>query len=93
MYAIQGLWSAAQAKLPIAFIIVNNRRYEALVNFGRHFGLQKVEGTRLDDIDFCQIAQGQGIPAVRVESADALDAALATAFAANETRLVEVMVN
>jgi benzoylformate decarboxylase len=92
MYAIQGLWSAAQAKLPIAFIIVNNRRYEALVNFGRHFGLQKVEGTRLDDIDFCQIAQGQGIPAVRVESADALDAALATAFAANETRLVEVMV-
>jgi benzoylformate decarboxylase len=93
MYTIQGLWSAAQAKLPITFIIVNNRRYEALVSFGRHFGLQKVEGTRLDDLDFCKLAEGQGIPAVRVASAEALDAALAQAFAANDPRLVEVMVD
>jgi benzoylformate decarboxylase len=28
MYAIQGLWTAAQLKLPITFIIVNNRRFE-----------------------------------------------------------------
>jgi len=40
MYAIQGLWSAAQLGLPISFVIVNNRRYEALLNFGRVFGLR-----------------------------------------------------
>jgi len=93
MYAIQGLWGAAQHRLPITFVIVNNRRYEALVSFGRHFGLQKVEGTRLDDLDFCKLAEGQGIPAVRVEHAGTLDAALREAFNADGPRLVEVMVD
>lgn len=93
MYAIQGLWSAAKLGVSITFVIVNNRRYEALLSFGRHFGLDKVEGTRLDDIDFCALARGQGIPALRVETADALDDALRNAFAATGPRLVEVLVD
>src|SRR5262249_56565876 len=36
LYSIQGLWSAAQLRLPVTFIIVNNRRYEALKQFARH---------------------------------------------------------
>jgi benzoylformate decarboxylase len=93
MYAIQGLWSAAQMKLPLCFIIVNNRRYEALHVFGRHFGLQSLQGTDLNGLDFVALAKGQGVDAVRVETAEALDAALAQAFAADAPMLVEVLVD
>ena len=93
MYAIQGLWSAAQLGLPISFVIVNNRRYEALVNFGRHFGLQQTLGTALNDIDFCDLARGQGLSAARVDTVEALDGALAASFAAPGPTLVEVLVD
>lgn len=93
MYSIQGLWTAAQLNLPISFVIVNNRRYEALVGFGRHFGLQKTVGTRLDDLDFRKLAEGQGVPAVRVDSITQLDEALSHSFAASGPTLVEVMVD
>jgi benzoylformate decarboxylase len=93
MYAIQGLWTAARLKLPMTFIILNNSRYEALHVFGRHFGLQKVEGTDLAGIDFVSIAQGQGVDAVRVETADLLDAALMGAFESGLPILVEVVID
>lgn len=93
MYAIQGLWSAAQLGLPISFIIVKNGRYEALMNFGRIFGLQETVGTALPDIDFCAMARGQGVAATSVDSAVALDVALAKSFAATKPTLIEVMVD
>jgi benzoylformate decarboxylase len=92
MYAIQGLWTAAQLNLPITFIIVNNRRYEALVQFGQHFGLARTVGTSLADIDFCGLATSQGCKALRVDRADALDDALSAALAATEPTLLEVVV-
>jgi benzoylformate decarboxylase len=92
MYAIQALWTAAQLKLPITFIIVNNRRYEALLQFGRHFGLARTVGTSLGDIDFCGLALSLGCKAVRVERAEALDAALRSALDAAEPTLVEAVV-
>jgi benzoylformate decarboxylase len=92
MYAIQGLWTAAQLKLPITFIIINNRRYEALLQFGRHFGLARTVGTSLADIDFCGLARSQGCKAVRVERAEALDEALRVALAASAPTLVEAVV-
>ena len=92
MYAIQGLWTAAQLKLPITFIIVNNRRYEALLQFGRHFGLTRTVGTTLADIDFCGLATSQGCRALRVDRVGALDGVLRVALAALEPTLVEVVV-
>jgi len=93
MYAIQGLWSAAQLGLPISFVIVKNGRYEALAQFGRHFGLQQMVGTQLPALDFCAMAQGQGLAAERVGHADQLDAALTRSFAADRPTLVEVVVD
>ena len=94
MYAIQGLWTAARLGLGATFVIIKNRRYEALVNFGRYFGLQRTVGTNLPDIDFRALAQGQGVKAIAVDRCEALDDALRTAFAnVAEPTLVEVAVD
>jgi benzoylformate decarboxylase len=92
MYAIQGLWSAAQLRLPISFLILNNQRYEALIGFGRRFGLNRTIGTDLAGLDFVALASGQGVAATRVDSAAALDAALARSLASPEPNLVEIIV-
>jgi benzoylformate decarboxylase len=94
MYAIQGLWSAAQLALGITFLIIKNQRYEALLEFGRHFGLQRAIGTELPNLDFCALARGQGVEAIFVDRSDALDDALRSAFTTTrEPTLVEVAVD
>jgi benzoylformate decarboxylase len=94
MYAIQGLWTAVQLGLGVTFVIIKNRRYEALVNFGRYFGLQQTVGTSLPDIDFCALAQGQGVRATAVDRCETLDDTLRTAFAKiTAPTLVEVAVD
>jgi benzoylformate decarboxylase len=80
MYGIQGLWSAAQNRLPIIFIILNNRRYAALEEFKDHFQMDRVVGTQLPDIDFVTIAKGQGVPGQRVDHAKDLAPALREAL-------------
>lgn len=93
MYAIQALWSAAQLDVDLAIIIINNARYEALINFGRAFGLQETVGTRLPALDFVSIANGQGVHGERVDSIEALDAALSRLFTTRGPRLLEVIVD
>jgi benzoylformate decarboxylase len=80
MYAIQGLWSAAQNRLPIIFVILNNRRYAALEEFKDHFQMDRVVGTQLPEIDFVTISKGQGVPGQRVEHAKDLAPALREAL-------------
>ncbi len=95
MYSIQALWSAAQQKLPITFIIVKNRRYAALQDFAPVFGFaagDPVQGTDLPDIDFVALAQGQGCAGMRVAHAADLRAALGEALASPGPILLEVEV-
>ena len=92
MYSIQALWTAAQLKLPITFVIVNNGRYEALHHFAQRFGLKEPVGTELGGIDFVGIAKAQGCDGLRVQKAADLAGALRTAMAATRPTLVEVMV-
>jgi benzoylformate decarboxylase len=92
MYAIQGLWSAAELAVPVAFVIINNHGYRALDEFAAHFGLTTAVGTRLTHLDFCELARAQGVEAVRVSRCAELDAALRMAFAATHPVLVEVCV-
>jgi benzoylformate decarboxylase len=91
LYSIQGLWSAAQLGLAVTFVIIKNGRYEALHEFGRHFDLQYLPGTQLPALDFCGLAQAQGVQAVRVDKTSKLDAALTAAFRSDKPMLVEVV--
>ena len=95
MYAIQALWSAAQLKLPITFIILKNRRYAALREFAAVFGYapeDPVAGTELPDLDFVALAAGHGMKGVRVEDSASLRAALTQALQATVPMLLEVEV-
>ncbi|MGA8708624.1 MAG: benzoylformate decarboxylase [Steroidobacteraceae bacterium] len=92
MYAIQGLWTAAQLRMPITFVIVNNGAYRALEEFGRHFDIQTLPGTALPQLDFRALASGHGLRSSRVDHPDELDAALRAAFAADGPFLLEVCV-
>jgi benzoylformate decarboxylase len=92
MYSIQGLWTAAQLRLPVAFIIINNASYRALEVFGRHFGIGALPGVHLPELDFCGLAHSQGVQGIRVERCEDLDAALARIFRADAPMLLEVRV-
>jgi benzoylformate decarboxylase len=92
MYSIQGLWSAAELRQPIAFIIVNNGSYRALEEFGRHFDIRALPGVHLPHLDFCALAAAQGVKGIRVERCEDLDAALRQIFEASMPMLLEVRV-
>jgi benzoylformate decarboxylase len=92
MYAIQGLWTAGQLRLPMTFVIIRNGRYQALEDFGPQFGLSQTVGTKLPALDFVALATGHGIDARRVDRSDALHGVLQRALAAEKPTLVEVVV-
>jgi benzoylformate decarboxylase len=93
MYSIQALWSASQLDLAMVFIVVNNRRYEALHQFASHFNLPKLQGTRLPALDFRGLALAQGVAAVRVTRAQELGGVLVDAFTFTRPMLIEVVVD
>ncbi len=95
MYGIQALWTAAHLKLPITYVIVNNRGYRiikdrlvALRQSDRFIGMD----LRKPSIDFAGVAQGFGLDAVRVTDPALLPATLQQAIASGRPNLVEVIV-
>ena len=96
MYAIQALWTAAQLKLPITIVIVNNRQYAALHHFAPVFGFAPgahLPGTDLPDLDFVALAAGHGVQGLRVTEGGLLAEALERAIASAEPVLVDVCVD
>lgn len=91
MYAIQALWSAAQLRLPITFIVVNNSSYLALKRFGVRMNVSPV-GVDLPGLDFVALARGHGCSAVRVTDAAEIEPALKSAFAHEAPMLVDIAV-
>ena len=95
MYGIQALWSAAHLKLPITYVIANNRSYrilkERLVSMrstDRFTGMD----IRDPEIDYAGLARSFGIPARRVTDPEDIVPALREALASGGPRLIEVMV-
>ena len=92
MYSIQALWSAADLKLPMTIIIVNNGGYAALSEFLSHFNLKEPIGTEVRGIDFVGLARSLGCAGVRVEKPGELAATLRDAFQSPGPILVDVVV-
>jgi len=93
MYSIQALWTAAQRKLPLTIVVINNAGYGAMRSFSQVMQVRNVPGLDLPGIDFVQIAQGMGCDAARVTSSSELAGALTRGLAHDGVSLVEVMVD
>jgi benzoylformate decarboxylase len=93
MYSIQALWTAAQRKLPLTVIVINNAGYGAMRSFSQVMQVRNVPGLDLPGIDFVKIAEGHGCDAARVTKASELVPALKRALAHKGTSLVEVIVD
>jgi benzoylformate decarboxylase len=92
MYSIQALWTAAQRRLPLTVVVINNLGYGAMRSFSQVMQVRNVPGLDLPGIDFVQIAQGMGCDAVRVGKASELAPALSRGLAFDGVSLIEVMV-
>ena len=93
MYSIQALWTAAQRKLPLTVVVINNAGYGAMRSFSQVMQVRNVPGLDLPGLDFVKIAEGHGCDAVRVAKASELAPALKRALAHKGTSLVEVVVD
>jgi benzoylformate decarboxylase len=93
MYSIQALWTAAQRKLPLTVVVINNSGYGAMRSFSQVMQVRNVPGLDLPDIDFVQIAMGMGCDAVRVSQSAELVGALTRGLAHDGVSLIEVMVD
>lgn len=96
MYGIQGLWSAAHFKLPITYVIANNKGYriikERLVSMQ---GSDRFIGMDMNDpaINYCQLAQSMGMGSIKVSDPADLDAALKAGIQSDKPNLIEVVVS
>jgi len=93
MYSIQALWTAAQRKLPLTVVVINNAGYGAMRSFSQVMQVRNVPGLDLPGIDFVKIAQGMGCDAVRVGKASELAATLKHGLAHDGVSLIEVVVD
>ncbi len=95
MYNIQALWTAANLRLPITYVVVNNRGYRILKErLARRWKTDKFVGMdfREPPIDFVSLAASMGVKARRVEDPADLVPALREAQAAGEPRLIDLIV-
>jgi benzoylformate decarboxylase len=90
LYTIQGLWTAAQHRLPITFVILNNAGYGAVKSLGARMGITNMPGSDVPGVDFVDVARGFGCRASRVERAGELAPALREAYASSDPWLVDV---
>jgi benzoylformate decarboxylase len=93
MYSIQALWTAAQRKLPLTIVVINNSGYGAMRSFSQVMQVRNVPGLELPGIDFVRLAEGMGCHAVRVSQAAELGEALKRGMADEGVSLVEVIVD
>jgi benzoylformate decarboxylase len=93
MYSIQALWTAAQRKLPLTVVVINNSGYGAMRSFSQVMQVRNVPGLELPGIDFVKLAEGMGCHAVRVTKSSELAGALKAGLSHDGTSLIEVMVD
>ncbi len=101
MYSIQALWTASHHRLPILFVIFNNREYRILKHnldiYRQRFGVASnrpyVQMDLTDpELGFVEMAAGMGVAGTRVTEPEELSAAVHEALAASAPRLIDVVI-
>ena len=89
-YSVQSLYTAAQCKLPIVFIVLRNGQYGILKSFAVLEETPGVPGLDIPGIDIVALAKGYGCAAERISDLDVLKATVKAAFTADGPTVIEV---
>jgi benzoylformate decarboxylase len=100
LYSPQAMWTAAHEKLPVTFIVMNNREYNILKNFLKgqknYLSAPANRFIAMDitdpPIDYLAMAQSMGLPARRIERAGDIAPAIEAAIASRRPSLIEIVI-
>ena len=96
MYSIQALWTAANANLPITYVIANNGGYRIIKERLKAFhGVEDYTGMEFKDppIDFTGLARSMGVAAYRIEDPDDIGPAIAESTSRNGPTLLDIVLD
>jgi len=69
-YSVQAIWTAAQHKLPIVFVVFRNGEYSILKSFAQLEEAPGVPGLDLPGLDIASVAEGFGLRSVHANTAE-----------------------
>ncbi|MBV9320678.1 MAG: hypothetical protein JO106_12350, partial [Mycobacterium sp.] len=100
MYTISGLWTQARENLDVTTVIYNNGAYDILRIELHRVGAESAAGPKAQQLldlthpamDFVKLAEGMGVPARRVTTAEEFADALRAAFAEPGPHLIDAVV-
>ena len=104
MMTIQGLWTAANDKIPCIFVICNNGMYRVLkVNFNVYqeeiLEQKETAGENLlysnfdTPFDISEIAKGMGLDSERVEKPEDIKGAVDRALATGRPSVIDIVID
>ena len=89
-YSVQALWTAAEHKLPIVYVVMRNNEYSILKSFAVLEETPGVPGLDLPGLGIATMARGWGCRAVDVETTEELEQEFKTALSADTTTVIVV---
>ncbi|WP_274918728.1 benzoylformate decarboxylase [Streptomyces sp. WZ-12] len=89
-YSVQAIWTAAQHKLPIVYVVMRNKEYSILKSFAELEETPGVPGLDLPGIDIVSLAHGFGCRAVAVDTTQDLERAFTQALTAETPTVIVV---
>ncbi len=99
MYTVQALWTQAREQLDVTTVILANREYAILKHEMKNVGVgelgpkaQAMLELNHPELNWVALAQGMGVPAKRVTTADEFVQAFAESIASEGPYLIEAMV-
>lgn len=92
-YSIQSIWTAAQHRLPILFVVPRNEEYAILKSFAVLEETPGVPGLDLPGIDIVSLAAGYGCAAARPTTAEAIALETAAAWQRQGPTVLEIPID
>lgn len=89
-YSVQAIWTAAQHRLPLVYVVMRNGEYSILKSFAKLEKTPGVPGLDLPGLDIASIAAGFGCRAVNVDSTEKLAHEFTAALTADGPTVIVV---
>jgi benzoylformate decarboxylase len=89
-YSVQAIWTAAQHRLPVVFVVMRNEEYSILKSFAVLEKTPGVPGLDLPGLDIASIATGFGCRAINVDSTEKLAHEFTAALTADGPTVIVV---